>query len=140
RSAGEAWAYDGTGIIQIYAGAASSLEVGKVYTIAGTIDWYFGIWEITNSTADEQPGATPQFPDQETITSVDDKLEELIDAGEHLSASLTAEAGNFEPIYATVTGRVYMIPGDTTQYNTYLVDVDYDTEQEWVPGNADLPG
>src|SRR5690606_6842028 len=43
KSANEAWAYDGTGIIQIYQGAAPQLEVGKVYTISGTIDWYFGI-------------------------------------------------------------------------------------------------
>ena len=34
KSAGEAFAYDGTGIIQVYAGAASTMSVGKAYMIS----------------------------------------------------------------------------------------------------------
>src|SRR5690606_5818505 len=113
----------GTGIIQIYQGAAPQLEVGKVYTISGTIDWYFGIWEITKSTAEEQVGATPQMPEKEVLGNVNTKVNALIADGAHLSAYGSVADGNFEPIYATVTGKVYMIPGDTGNYNTYLLDV-----------------
>ena len=44
-----------------------------------------------------------------------------------------------EPIYATVTGKVYMVPGDTGNYNTYIVDTAYNTEQTWVAGSAEAP-
>ena len=121
-SAGEAWAYDGTGIIQIYGGAASTMEVGKVYTVSGTIEWYFGIWEIVRSTATEQTNATPLLPTKQTITSVQSTITTLVTSGEHTSASGNASNGNFEPIYARVTGKVFMIPGNTGQYNTYLID------------------
>ena len=136
RSAGEAFAYDGTGTIQIYGGAASNLTVGKVYTISGLIDWYFGIWEIVNSTATEQVGATPAYPSKEVISSVQTKITALTTAGEHLAASLSATAGNFEPIYASVTGKVYKIPGDTGNYNTWLMDTE---STGYVAGTAGSP-
>jgi hypothetical protein len=136
RSAGEAFAFDGTGTIQIYGGAASNLTVGKVYTISGLIDWYFGIWEIVNSTATEQVGATPAYPSKEVISSVQTKITALTTAGEHLAASLSATAGNFEPIYASVTGKVYKIPGDTGNYNTWLMDTE---STGYVAGTAGSP-
>jgi hypothetical protein len=136
RSAGEAFAYDGTGTIQLYGGAASNLTVGKVYTISGLIDWYFGIWEIVNSTATEQVGATPAYPSKEVISSVQTKITALTTAGEHLAASLNATAGNFEPIYASVTGKVYKIPGDTGNYNTWLMDTE---STGYVAGTAGSP-
>jgi hypothetical protein len=136
RSAGEAFAFDGTGTIQIYGGAASNLTVGKVYTISGLIDWYFGIWEIVNSTATEQVGATPAYPSKEVISSVQTKITALTTAGEHLAAPLNATAGNFEPIYASVTGKVYKIPGDTGNYNTWLMDTE---STGYVAGTAGSP-
>jgi hypothetical protein len=122
RSGGEAFAYDGTGIIQIYRGAAESLTVGKVYTISGLIDWYFGIWEIVDSTAEEQVGATPRIPTKEVITGVLGKVNRLSGEGAQLPAGLTAAAGNFEPIYARVTGKVAIIADRPANYNTYILD------------------
>lgn len=122
RSGGEAFAYDGTGIIQIYRGAAENLTVGRVYTISGLIDWYFGIWEIVDSTAEEQVNATPQTPTKEAITGVLGKVNRLTGEGAHLSASQTAAAGNFEPIYARVTGKVAIIADRPANYNTYILD------------------
>jgi hypothetical protein len=122
RSGGEAFAYDGTGIIQIYRGAAENLTVGKVYTISGLIDWYFGIWEIVDSTAEEQVNATPQTPTKEAITGVLGKVNRLTGEGAQLSAGLTAAAGNFEPIYARVTGKVAIIADRPANYNTYILD------------------
>jgi hypothetical protein len=122
RSGGEAFAYDGTGIIQIYRGAAENLTVGKVYTISGLIDWYFGIWEIVDSTAEEQVNATPQTPTKEAITGVLGKVNRLTGEGAHLSASQNAAAGNFEPIYARVTGKVAIIADRPANYNTYILD------------------
>jgi hypothetical protein len=134
------FAYDGTGIIQVYSGNQANLVKGKVYTIDATIEWYFGIWELTKWTAVEQTTATPQYPTKEIIESVNTKIDALIAANEHTYAGKTASAGNMEPIYATVTGKVYMIPGDTGNYNTYIVDTAYDTTQDWVPGSAEAPG
>jgi hypothetical protein len=57
-----AFGYDGTGTIQLYGGVSKDLEVGKVYTVSGLLEWYYGIWEIIDVTADEQAGATPEFP------------------------------------------------------------------------------
>lgn len=133
------FAYDGTGIIMVYGGSQENLEVGKVYNINATIDWYFGIWELTKWTAVLQASATPQMPTQETIASIDDKIDDLIEDGEHLYSGQNASAGNFEAIYASVTGKIYIVPGDTGSYNTYIVDVDYDTTQDWVPGSAGVP-
>lgn len=134
-----AFAYDGTGIIEVYSGDQTKLEVGKVYTIDATIEWYYGLWELSPWTAEEQTSATPQYPTAEVIASVDDKIEDLVEADQHTFSGQTAAAGNMEPIYATVTGRVYMIPEDTGNYNTYLVDTTYDTEQTWEPGSAEAP-
>ena len=135
-SVGEAWAYDGTGIIQIYGGAASTMQVGKVYTVSGTIEWYYGIWEIVRSTATEQTNATPQLPTKQTISSVANTISTLVTAGEHLPASGNASNGNFEPIYARVTGKIYMIPNDTSAYNTYLLD---SNNTGFVAGAGDVP-
>ncbi|MBM3909459.1 MAG: hypothetical protein FJ352_01660, partial [Firmicutes bacterium] len=107
KSAGDAFAYDGTGTIMIYGGAASSLVVGSVYTIAGIAEWYFGLWEITGSTATLQPNSQAQFPNKETVDSVDTKVASLVTDGKHLPAFGNAASGNFEPIYASLTGRVY---------------------------------
>jgi len=137
KSAGEAFAFDGTGIIQVFAGAASTMQVGHVYTVAGVAEWYFGIWEITGSTATEQTGATPQLPTPEVVTSVQAKIDALVAAEEDHSASLTAAAGNFEPIYATVTGKIYMIPSDTSNYNTWIMDSAESTV--YVAGTAGVP-
>ncbi len=128
-----AFAYDGTGIIQIYAGASDDMEVGKVYTVSGTIDWYYGLWEITGSTATEQTSATPQYPTKETINDVGSYIEDLVTAGKDQPSRGTVADGSFEPIYATVTGKVYMIPDDTSNYNTYIISTDEDT---FVPGTS----
>lgn len=133
------FAYDGTGVIMVYGGAQETLEVGKVYNFDATIDWYYGIWELTPWTAVVQPSATPQMPTKEVITSVETKIDALIDDEEHLYSGGDAADGNFEAIYASVTGVVYMIPGDTGNYNTYLVDTEYDTTKEWVSGSAGTP-
>lgn len=114
-----AFAYDGTGTIEVYGGASADMEVGKVYTVSGTIDWYYGLWEITGSTATEQTGATYQEPTQAAITDVEAYLAALTTAGENANA--TVADGSLEPIYATVTGKVYVIPGDTSNYNTYII-------------------
>lgn len=133
KSAGEAFAFDGTGIIQVYAGAAGTMLVGHVYTVSGVAEWYFGIWEITGSTATEQASATPQYPTKEVITSVQEKITALATAGEQNSALGNTSNGNFEPIYATVTGKIYMIPADTSNYNTWIMDT---TATEYVAGIA----
>lgn len=139
KSAGEAFAYDGTGIIQVYAGAASTMAVGKVYTISGTADWYYGIWEITKSTATEQTSATPNYPTKEVITSVQEKITALTTAGEHLSALGDASSGNFEPIYARVTGKIYMIPDDTSNYNTWIMDTNATSYVAGIAKAGDIP-
>ncbi len=133
------FAYDGTGIIQIYGGTQENLVQGKVYTVDATIDWYFGIWELTKWTAVEQTTATPQVPTKEIVESVNTKIDALIAADQHKYSGQTASAGNMEAIFATVTGKVYMVPGDTGNYNTYIVDTTYNTAQDWVPGSAEAP-
>lgn len=138
RSGGEAFAYDGTGIIQIYRGAAENLTVGRVYTISGLIDWYFGIWEIVDSTAEEQVNATPQTPTKEAITGVLGKVNRLTGEGAHLPASQTAAAGNFEPIYARVTGKVAIIADRPANYNTYILDKDMEASA-FVAGAGSVP-
>jgi hypothetical protein len=138
RSGGEAFAYDGTGIIQIYRGAAENLTVGKVYTISGLIDWYFGIWEIVDSTAEEQVNATPQTPTKEAITGVLGKVNRLTGEGAQLSAGLTVAAGNFEPIYARVTGKVAIIADRPANYNTYILDKGMEPSA-FVAGTASVP-
>ena len=131
------FAYDGTGIIQVYGGLQETLVVGKVYTVSGTLQWYFGIWEIEKWTAVEQTTATAQFPTKEVITSVDDKLEELIANGEHEYP--TVASGNFEPIHATITGKIYMVPGDTGNYNTFIIDTANDSPDTGIPGSDEAP-
>ncbi len=122
-----AFAYDGTGSIEIYGGASADMEVGKVYTVAGTIEWYFGLWEITGSTATEQASATAVFPTQESITDVPAYLTALKADGADTPAKTDISNGSFEPIYAEVTGKVYVIPGDDSNYNTYIVGSTVDT-------------
>jgi hypothetical protein len=138
RSGGEAFAYDGTGIIQIYRGAAENLTVGRVYTISGLIDWYFGIWEIVDSTAEEQVNATPQTPTKEAVTGVLGKVNRLTGEGAQLSAGLTAAAGNFEPIFARVTGKVAIIADRPANYNTYILDKDMEPAA-FVAGAGTVP-
>ncbi|MGE4320220.1 MAG: immunoglobulin-like domain-containing protein [Acholeplasmataceae bacterium] len=128
------FAYDGTGVIEVYGGASSEMEVGKVYTVAGTIDWYYGLWEITKSTATEQTGATFQAPTKEAITNVSGYIDSLITAGENSHASVAD--GAFEPIYASITGKVYVIPGDDSNYNTYIISSD---ATAFTVGSADTP-
>ena len=138
RSGGEAFAYDGTGIIQIYRGAAENLTVGRVYTVSGLIDWYFGIWEIVDSTAEEQVNATPQTPTKEAVTGVLGKVNRLTGEGAQLSAGLTAAAGNFEPIFARVTGKVAIIADRPANYNTYILDKDMEPAA-FVAGAGTVP-
>jgi len=132
------FAFDGTGTIQIYGGLHETLEIGKVYTISGTLQWYYGIWEIQDWTAVAQTSATAQFPEKEVITSVNDKIDELVANGDHQYT--TVASGNFETIHATVTGKIYMIPGDTGNYNTYLVDTTFDAENPGIPGSDTAVG
>ncbi|VEU83047.1 immunoglobulin-like domain-containing protein [Acholeplasma hippikon] len=116
--------YDGTGIVQLYQ-SQTTYEIGKVYTITGALEWYFGIWEIVKSTGVEQTGATPQYPTKQEIESVEDVINEFTEAGHHDYP--TVASGNFEPVYATITGKVYMIPNDSSNYNTYIIDKDAET-------------
>jgi hypothetical protein len=135
-SGGNSFVYDGTGSIQIY---GEALEVGSVYTVAATIEWYYGIWELTDATATLQSGATPQYPTKEVINSVGTYVDALVADGEHLPANGEVADGNFEVVYASVTGVVYMIPDDTGNYNTYIVDQNFDAETDQMPGVADTP-
>ncbi len=128
------FAYDGTGVIEVYGGASADMEVGKVYTVAGTIDWYYGLWEITKSTATEQTGATFQAPTKEAITNVSGYIDALLTAGENNHPSVAD--GAFEPIYASITGKVYVIPGDDSNYNTYIISSD---ATAFTVGSADTP-
>jgi hypothetical protein len=66
--------------------------------------------------------ATPQNPPKETISGVSGEINSLTTDGAHLSAGLTATAGNFEPIYARVTGKVAVIADRPANYNTYIID------------------
>ncbi|NWH14925.1 hypothetical protein HXX03_05510 [Acholeplasma laidlawii] len=111
--------YDGTGIIQLF-NSQTTFEVGKVYDVTGALEWYFGIWELVKSTGVEKASATPQYPTKETVNSVDSKISELTTAGEHNYPAVSD--GNFEPIYATVKGNIFMIEGDSGNYNTYIID------------------
>jgi hypothetical protein len=120
-----AFAYDGTGITQLYGSNLASIQVGKVYTVTGTPDWYFGLWELVNWTAAEQVGATPKYPTQQIETDVSQFIADLIADDAHTFAPQNAEAGAFEPIAAKVTGIVYLVPGDTGNYNTYILDTEF---------------
>lgn len=135
-SGGNSFAYDGTGSIQIY---GESLEVGSVYTVAATIEWYYGIWELTDATATLQEGATPQYPTKETISSVQTFVDGLVANGENLPGEGGVADGNFEVIYAELTGVVYILPGDSGNYNTYIVDQDFDADSDQMPGANDVP-
>ena len=139
KGSDSAFAYDGTGIIQLYGGDMSGLEVGKVYDVSGTTEWYFGIWEITAWTAELDAAATPQMPTPEAITDIAAYVNGLLDTDQDQFAYGDAASGAFETVYATVTGRVYVIPGDTSNYNTYIMPTNYDTTQTWVPGTTDEP-
>ena len=120
-----AFAYDGTGVTQLYGANFAALQVGKVYTVTGTPDWYFGLWELVNWTSVEQVGATPKYPTQQVEADVSAFIAELIADDAHTFAPQNAEAGAFEPISAKVTGIVYLVPGDTGNYNTYILDTDF---------------
>lgn len=139
KGSDSAFAYDGSGIIQIYGGDVSSLEVGKVYDVAATTEWYFGIWELVAWTATLDATATAQMPTKEAITDVAAYVNGLLNTDQDQFAYGDASDGAFETVYATVTGRVYVIPGDTSNYNTYIMPTNYDTTQTWVPGTTDVP-
>ena len=139
KGSDSAFAYDGSGIIQIYGGDISRLEVGKVYDVAATTEWYFGIWELVAWTATLDATATAQMPTKEAITDVAAYVNGLLNTDQDQFAYGDASDGAFETIYATVTGRVYVIPGDTSSYNTYIMPTNYDTTQTWVPGTTDVP-
>lgn len=125
--------YDGTGIIQLF-NSQTTFEVGKVYDVTGALEWYFGIWELVKSTGVEKTSATPQYPTKEAVNSVDSKISELTTAGEHNYPAV--EDGNFEPIYATIKGNIFMIDGDTGNYNTYIIDT---AKSELVLGEPGKP-
>ncbi|MGN3924870.1 hypothetical protein ABOA88_23965, partial [Pseudomonas sp. PKS] len=86
----------------------------------GALEWYFGIWELIKNTGVEKTSATPQYPTKEVIESVDAKISALTTAGEHNYPAVAD--GNFEPIYATIKGKVFMIECDSCNYNTYIID------------------
>jgi uncharacterized protein YdeI (BOF family) len=134
-----AFIYDGSGILELYGGDVSSLEVGKVYTVSGTTEWYFGLWELTSWTAVLNASETAQMPTQQVITDVEAYVNGLLETDQNDFAYGAPEDGAFEPVYAKVTGRVYVIPGDTSNYNTYLMPTDYDVTQAWVPGTDAEP-
>jgi uncharacterized protein YdeI (BOF family) len=139
KGSDSAFAYDGTGIIQIYGGDFSGIEVGKVYDVSGTTEWYFGIWELVSWTAELDATATPQMPTPEVITDIAAYVNGLLAEGQDEFAYGNASSGAFETVYATVTGRVYVIPGDTSNYNTYIMPTNYNTTQAWVPGTTEAP-
>ncbi|MDR2867206.1 MAG: hypothetical protein LBV55_00885 [Acholeplasmatales bacterium] len=115
--------YDGTGTIMVYTG--TGYELNHVYTISGTLDWYFGLWELKSPVFVEEVNATPQIPSKEVVTSVNEKLSALNAAGVWTSAAGTVADGCFEPLYARVTGKIVLNPneGATSNYRFYLVDV-----------------
>lgn len=139
KGSDSAFAYDGSGIIQIYGGDVSGFEVGKVYTVSGTTKWYFGIWELIAWTAQLEASATPQMPTPEVITDIAAYVNNLLATEQDGFAYGNASSGAFETVYATVTGRVFVIPGDTGNYNTYIMPTNYDTTQTWVPGTTEAP-
>ena len=134
-----AFAYDGTGIIQVYGGDMALLEVGNVYTMSATIEWYYGVWELTDWTATEEPESDPKMPEPEEVTDLQSYLDAMIASGENLYADGNAASGAFHVRHLKVTGKVYVIPGDTSNYNTYIVPSDYDTTQAWVSGTDENP-
>ena len=134
-----AFIYDGTGILQVYGGASTSMVVGSVYNVSGILEWYFGLWEITGSTAELQASATPQTPTQEEFTSVLDAIAGFNEDELNAPATGSVADGNMEPIYATVTGTVYMIPEDTSNYNTWIIDTEETDAAAAVAGTTDTP-
>ena len=134
-----AFAYDGTGMIMIYGGDMALLEVGKVYTISATIEWYYGIWELTDWTATEEAGSAPMTSEPEVVTDLEGYIDAMIASGENSYGDGNAASGSFEARHLKVTGKVFVIPEDTSDYNTYLMPSDYDTTQAWVGGTDENP-
>src|SRR5690554_5201560 len=131
--------YDGTGIIQFY-GGTNEWEVGKVYNVSGLLEWYFGIWEVIDPVATLVEDATPQFPEQEAITDPHAFVVDLVAAGEHEASFRDLTDGNFESIWATVTGTIFMSDSNAgNNYNTFLLSSDFDTENPGVPGTQGNP-
>lgn len=113
--------YDGTGILYIYQSVINEVEIGKTYKVTGLLNWYYGLWQFIDAEAIEVEG-TPQVPEALEINNVLQVINEWNDEGMHLIADGNVEDGNFEPIYARVTGEVYIVPYETSNYNTYLID------------------
>jgi hypothetical protein len=134
-----AFAYDGTGMIMIYGGDMALLEVGKVYTMSATIEWYYGIWELTDWTATEEAGSAPMTSEPEVVTDLEGYIDAMIASGENSYGDGNAASGSFEARHLKVTGKVFVIPEDTSDYNTYLMPSDYDTSQAWVGGTDENP-
>ncbi|WP_026391979.1 immunoglobulin-like domain-containing protein [Haploplasma modicum] len=125
--------YDGTGTTMVYGGDASKMKVGSVYNVNGLLEWYFGMWEIIKPTFEEVSGQTPKYPEKQVVTSIDAYIAELVEAKEHHAAFGSAKDGNFEPVLANITAKVFMIDKDTSNYNTFLIDKTKDT---LIPGKA----
>ncbi|MDR2828935.1 MAG: hypothetical protein LBV51_05895 [Acholeplasmatales bacterium] len=129
-----AFIYDGTGVTEVYGGQFTNLAVGKVYDVKGTLEWYFGLWEICDSIVTEVVGAAPAYPTKEVVTSVEAKIDALNAANEHKHADIIN--GSLQPQIITVTGKVYLIPADATNYNTWIID---STATALVQGAAEVP-
>lgn len=125
--------YDGTGTTMVYGGDASKMKVGSVYNVNGLLEWYFGMWEIIDPTFEEVSGQTAKYPEKQVVTSIDAYIAGLVEAKAHHSAFGSAKDGNFEPVLANMTAKVFMIDKDTSNYNTFLIDKTKDT---LIPGKA----
>jgi hypothetical protein len=66
------------------------------------------------------------------------KVQRLSGEGAELSAGLNAAAGNFEPIFARVTGKVAVIADRPANYNTYILDKGMEPAA-FVAGTATVP-
>ena len=128
--------YDGTGIIQFY-GGTNDWEVGKVYEITGLLEWYFGIWEVIDPNGTLQPDATPQFPTKEEVTDINQLLVDLKATGAIDKAHGSVVDGNYEPVYASVTGTVFAT--GTGNYDFFLMDSSFDEANPGVPGATGAP-
>ena len=134
-----AFIYDGTGITVLMYGESASMEIGAVYNVTGTMEWYYGMWELKEPTFTLQESATPQYPTAEEFTSVQTAINGFVADGLDEYAFGDVTGGNMEPIYATITGTVYMIPEDTSNYNTWIVDTTEVDPSSAVSGTSSTP-
>jgi hypothetical protein len=105
------FAYDGTGYIYIHLGSsAPTVEIGKVYQIAGEYDVYYGMPQIAYPTEQTELDTTMEWPAAIAVT-IDDIM----------AYSTTVPKEKFSQ-YITLTGTVTY---DGTYY--YLTDEDGDS-------------